>query len=508
MLRYQTGPGDPGNGARRAAFALALPLAALLLALAALLALSTDRADAADCQFVLGFGALAEMAPEAVGECIEDEMHNPDQGVTRQHTTTGVLVWRKADNQTFFTNGLQSWVNGPAGLQQRLNSDRFDWESDVDRVIRVGAAISETGRFATEGGDVSSGYRLWANWVNGEYGGIAVGDDRYRVELVLYDDESDVANTRALVEQLISQDQVDFLLGPYSSGLNLGAMEVAESHGTIMVQGAGSATGLYEPGFENHFGVLTPAEDYTKTTLQQLSDSGANTIAIAHADTAFATSVAEGAQKWADAYGMTTFAVSEYPSGSEDLSAIIERAKYVRPKVFVGGGHFNDALLLIRAIKEQDFNPRATVITVGPSNPKLVEMLGADADYVIGPTQWEASMAYSGPHFGSASDYAERYRALWGGMPTYQAASGTAAALALQLAIENAGSLDAAAVRSALRDLSADTFYGPIDFDEQGRNTAKPMGAIQIQDGQILVVAPADAAVAELIYPAPAWSER
>ncbi|MDE2992474.1 MAG: ABC transporter substrate-binding protein, partial [Chloroflexota bacterium] len=170
--------------------------------------------------------------------------------------------------------------------------------------------------------------------------------------------------------------------------------------------------------------------------------------------------------------------------------------------------HFNDALLFIRTARELDFNPKALVLTVGPSNPQLIAEVGTDADYAIGPTQWEASMSYRGEHFGSAADYAARYQDMWGEAPTYQAAGSTAAALALHLAIEAAGSLDTDAVRAALRNLDIATFYGPISFDETGKNTAKPMGTIQVQNGEILVIAPSNAAVAELLYPTPAWAER
>lgn len=141
------------------------------------------------------------------------------------------------------------------------------------------------------------------------------------------------------------------------------------------------------------------------------------------------------------------------------------------------------------------------LITVGPSNPSLIEELGSDIEGVLGPTQWEASMAYEGAYFGSAADYAAYYESLWGEPPVYQAASATIAALALHLAIEAAAATDTDSVRFALRSLSADTFFGPIKFDERGVNIAKPMGTVQVQDGQILVVAPAAAAAAGLQYP-------
>ena len=145
---------------------------------------------------------------------------------------------------------------------------------------------------------------------------------------------------------------------------------------------------------------------------------------------------------------------------------------------------------------------------VGPSNPEFVNEMGADADYIIGPTQWESVMSYEDDWFGTAADYAERYEGMWGESPTYQAAESTATALALMAAIEDAASLDTAAVREALNNLDLETFYGPINFDDTGKNAGKPMGAIQVQNSEIKVIAPDGAAEVDLIYPMPPWSER
>ena len=222
---------------------------------------------------------------------------------------------------------------------------------------------------------------------------------------------------------------------------------------------------------------------------------------IAHEDTSFATSVAAGAARHLEANGIEVLAVETYPKDIQDVSAIMTKFRDLGPDLFVGGGHYNDAVLFVNSAKELGFEPDGMVITVGPSNPKLVGELGGDVDGVLGPTQWEPTMAYRGPYFGSAADYAGYYESLWGEPPVYQAASATAAALALHLAIEAAGSVDTGAVRAALRELSADTFYGPISFDERGVNTSKPMGMVQVLDGEIVVVAPDDAATAALQYP-------
>jgi branched-chain amino acid transport system substrate-binding protein len=374
--------------------------------------------------------------------------------------------------------------------------------------IKLGAAVSDTGTYAREGQDTRQGYDLWVDWVNNEYGGIKVGDDRYNVEIVYYDDEGDADTAANLVERLITEDGVDFLLGPYSSGLTMSTSAIAEKYNVIMVEGNGASEGIFERGFKNIFAVLTPAKNYTQSALQALSDQGAQSVVVAYEDTAFPTSVAEGAQEWADEYGMDVLGVETYPADVSDVSSIITGFKSLQPDVFVGGGHYKDALLFVRAAKEADWTPQGMVITVGPSNPDFVDEVGADAEYIIGPTQWERTMSWEDEWFGTAEDWAVRYEGLWGEPPSYQAAESTATALALHLAIEAAGSLDSDAVRQALYDLDVTTFYGPIDFDDTGKNTAKPMGSIQIQDGAINVIAPEGAAVADLRYPMAPWSER
>ena len=374
--------------------------------------------------------------------------------------------------------------------------------------ITLGSAVSDTGRYSREGQDTRQGYNLWLDWVNNEYGGIKVGDERYEVEIVFYDDEGDADTAANLVEKLITEDEVDFLLGPYSSGLTMSTSAIAEKYGMIMVEGNGASESIFERGFENIFAVLTPAGNYTQAALKALADAGAESVVIAYEDTAFPTSVGKGAVAWAEEYGYDVLAVETYPVEVADVSAIMTKFRDLDPDVFVGGGHFNDALLFVRAAQELGFEPDAMVITVGPSNPDFAEEIGSAANYILGPTQWEATMKWDGQYLGSPRDFADRYEAMWGEPPTYQAAESTATALALQAAIENAGTTDMDAVRQALNDLDIMTFYGPIRFDETGKQEAKPMGTIQIQDGVINVVAPVEAAVADLLYPMPAWEDK
>jgi len=119
----------PAGRTRRVLLLAAIALTGFLLPI-----LATGNqmvgAQAAACTFHLGFESLHELMPAVVGECLGDEQHNPENGDGLQQTTTGLLVWRKADNWTAFTDGSTTWINGPLGLVRRPNTGpAFPWEA-------------------------------------------------------------------------------------------------------------------------------------------------------------------------------------------------------------------------------------------------------------------------------------------------------------------------------------------------------------------------------------------
>jgi branched-chain amino acid transport system substrate-binding protein len=119
-------------------------------------------------------------------------------------------------------------------------------------------------------------------------------------------------------------------------------------------------------------------------------------------------------------------------------------------------------------------------------------------------------MTWKDEWFGTAADYAKRFLAKYPDVAgvNYQNAESTATALVLQLAIERAGTLETEKVRDELAKTDIMTFYGPIKFDETGKNVGKPMAAIQVQKGKVIPVAPDEIAGAKPMYPAPAWDKR
>ncbi|TME95291.1 MAG: CBS domain-containing protein [Chloroflexi bacterium] len=139
---------------------------AVRLVLAVVLLVSpvaSAAAQPATCSFMLGFAALYTAIPNIVGECITDESHNPENGDALQSTTNGLLVWRKADNLTAFTNGTQSWVDGPFGVETRLDAQRFFYGLAIiptptagDRCHAAGLALAVVGSDAGAGNVVGT----------------------------------------------------------------------------------------------------------------------------------------------------------------------------------------------------------------------------------------------------------------------------------------------------------------------------------------------------------------
>ena len=115
-----------------------LALLALLLPLT--VATPALAQSAGSCQFILGFATLHSLDPADVGNCVDNQAFAAN-GDAQQHTTKGLLVWRKRDNFTAFTDGARSWVNGPNGLLERLNTQRFSWEANPDGLPLADAII-------------------------------------------------------------------------------------------------------------------------------------------------------------------------------------------------------------------------------------------------------------------------------------------------------------------------------------------------------------------------------
>jgi branched-chain amino acid transport system substrate-binding protein len=381
----------------------------------------------------------------------------------------------------------------------------------ADGTITFGAALASTGSTAREGELTKEGYEFWKDYVN-SHGGMKVGGKTYNVDIKYYDDESNPQTAARLVEKLVSQDKVNFILGPYGSANSATAATVAERLKVPMVEGNGAAESIFNQGFKYTFAVLAPGKKYLQGVLE-MADTfkpKPKTVAIATANDAFSVEVGAGAAAFATAHGMTVVYNNKYPANATDVSAVVSAIKAANPDIILNGGHLDEALLLQRTFKEQNVNAKIFGYSVGPDTPDYRKTLGKDANWVYGGTQWSPTAKYEGaPGFITDSKvYATAFNKKYGHIPDYHNAESTAACLAFQYAIQKAGSLDPAAVRDALQKLDVVTFYGILKFDDRGINVYKPMAVNQIQNGNLMTVWPLGVQNAKPMYPTPTWSAR
>jgi branched-chain amino acid transport system substrate-binding protein len=378
--------------------------------------------------------------------------------------------------------------------------------------IVFGSPISLTGNLTKEGHLTQEGYEFWKAYVNA-HGGLKIGGKTYKVDIKYYDDESKNDTAAQLAERLIDQDHVNFLLGPYGSGTSFTVAQIAERKKIPMVEGNGAAEKIFNQGFRYTFGVLSPAKRYLEGILDMAHSQkpAAQTVAITAASDAFSQEVAQGAAAWAVAHGMKVVYNNKYPDTATDVSSMISALKQTNADVVLNAGHVQDALLVQKGLKEQNVLAKAYGYTVGPDTPDFVNSLGADANDVFGAAQWSEAVKYKADRKGfydNAPAYAKAFVAAYHHVPDYHNAESTAACLAFQFALENAGSLDPERVRDALVKLDVTTFYGILKFDSRGLNVFKPMVVNQIQSGKLVTVWPKLTANATPKYPTPPWGQR
>jgi len=375
----------------------------------------------------------------------------------------------------------------------------------AEKVIEFGCAVSMSGMFSHEGELHRDGLEFWKDAVN-EQGGINVGGVNHEVEIIYADDKSDTATSAKLVEKLITVDKVDFLFGPFGSGATFASSSVAEKYKVLMIAPMGSSDKIYQRGYKYLFSACSTVakshEEWVSGLLSELNPPP-KTLAIIAQNSLWPLSESAAFKKPAEAWGLEIVYEEKYPPGTEDFSPLYTEIRKVKPDILYAITFVKEMIIMAKQLREMQVYAPMVIMPAGPSVPDFRESLGDSAEYIIGNTSWAATLPYKGKLFGSAGDYARRFKEKFGYVPDRTEASATVSGLIYQLAIERAGSLDTEKVREAVKALDDTTFYGPLRFDDEGVNVGTPSTILQMQGGKHLAVYPPAHAQAKLIYPMP-----
>ena len=387
------------------------------------------------------------------------------------------------------------------------------------RVITIGYTASLSGKLNVESVRQQNGLKLWIEQVNAAGGIKLANGTTITFATKSYDDESNKDRVQELYTRLATQDNADFLVSPYSSGLADAAAVIAEQYNKIMITTGAADDATYKKGYTLVYQLYTPASRYLNGAVDLLAqqDPSVKKLAIVYENDKFSTSVVEAVKAYAQSKGYEIVLFEGYDTGTSDFAPFINKIMQAKPEAILGGGHFQDGSTFAKQLFEKRVPVKFLALLVAPPEPTFGD-LGEAALGTVGPSQWEPQasfnqaaatklgLAWLGP---DSAAFVAAYRQAYNEDPSYHAAGGYAAGLILQHAIERAGSVEVAAVKKALDETKLLTFYGNIAFDTtaeaHGLQTGHEMVYVQWQGDTTKrvkqIVWPADAVTAKLLYP-------
>ena len=375
--------------------------------------------------------------------------------------------------------------------------------------IELGAAVSATGIYAANGNNTKNGYEFAIKKIN-DAGGVKIGGKCYHFKVKYYDDESTPARAAQLVERLIDQDKIKYVLGPYGSPLTKAILPVIEKYKTPLVQGEAASRSLFTQGYKYHFGIVATSEKYLTPVVDMAADIAKKAgkdpasvkIAMIYQDDAFSLDVRQGVVDAMKKYKMTAAVDDRMPKDLNDITSFLTKVKALKPDVLIVSGHEKGAATAARQMADLQIQVPLVGLThceVGQSHAGFPEGLGRfrlpDA---VGRDHegWRQDVRHRGQLQQRRCKAAHNYKVV-----PYQTAQASAAVYVWADAFKRANSLDKEKLREALTKTDLETFYGHVKFAADGSNPGKEIILRQIQHGKYNVVWPEKVAAAKLNYP-------
>ncbi|SEH48107.1 amino acid ABC transporter substrate-binding protein [Tardiphaga sp. OK245] len=359
-------------------------------------------------------------------------------------------------------------------------------------VIRFGAPLPITGPLAPEAVKQQQGYDLWAEQAN-KAGGIDVGGKKYKVEIVYSDYQSNTPRSVQTTEQMITQDKVNFMFGPFGSGAAKAASTIAEKYKVPMLAATASSSQVYDQNYKYLFGTFTPNDTLTTPLTQLVKAKAADVkkVAILARNDLFPLAIAQEMEKSAKANGLEVVYFEKYAINTLDHSATLSQIKSLNPQWVFVTGYTNDLLLIRKQMVDQQMKANVVTMIAGPAYQEFIESAGQSAENISSASWWHPAEQYNGKDiFGTTANFVKLFKDKYKLEPDYAHASAAVCGALFQMAIEKAGSLDRDKVRDELAKMDVVTFWGPVKFGANGQINSLEPPVFQIQAGKPVVLFP------------------
>ena len=373
--------------------------------------------------------------------------------------------------------------------------------------IKIGAAVPLTGIYAAGGNELRFGYEQAVRDINAN-GGIYVSElDAYcPLEIKILDDESDPTKTISRLNSLADEGVVVYA-GTYSSELNGPAAGIAERDRIPIVAGSFSNLSPHLQGYQYLFSPFVKTDKGVEMIFELLDSLGSerpSKIAVWAEQTDWGEELSELVPAAAREHGYTVVQNERYSEMTIEFSSLVLAAKSAGAEVVIAVPTPTTALTMMKDIKSNDYNPKATVFWRGASTSLWAANLGPIGDYTLFLSNWNWNFEYPGN-----AELVEIYRATEGKLPTVTVGNGYAVIQLIADAVSRAGSLDSDKIRDAIaatEDLM--TVQGLIERFEADGVAVCPAAIMQWQNQLSEVVFHEEYENATFRYPTPPWSER
>lgn len=359
-----------------------------------------------------------------------------------------------------------------------------------EKEIKIGLSLSLTGRYREMAEMQYLGFLLWEEEVNRKGGVLG-----RKIKLLIQDDRSDPETAKGIYHSLINKEKVDLLFSPYSSEITEAVIPVIEKEGYPLIASGASSDRLWRKGYKNIFGLYTTAGNYTAGFLELLLLKDIKKIAIIHTDDAFSLELASGTKKRAERLGLEIVLYEGFHKGEEIPEYIIKKLKDLRPDGIILGGHFEEAINMLKIFKKIKWYPKAYFASVGPALERFYKIAGKDAEGVFSASQWEPENGMPG-----SLEFYNAFVKRFSKEPSYHAATAYAAGMLLEEALKRTGSFDRSKIREVLSLMDIFTILGRYNVDASGKQIKHYNLVIQWQKGKKKIVWPEEVAKAKPIF--------
>jgi branched-chain amino acid transport system substrate-binding protein len=368
--------------------------------------------------------------------------------------------------------------------------------------VRIGYAMARNGPWSV-GAQVSQepNYLLWAEQVNAA-GGLSIkGGGKRPVELISFDDRSDIETCVRTYEKLMGSDKVDLVLAPWGSNANFAVAPLANRHGYPFLAPTALSRRLVEMKLPYFFLMLQQPKPMMEALVDLLKANGAKSAAVIYVDDLFGLENYAALKVALQGSGIGVVEDKSYPLGVKDLAPVLRSMKDKNPDAFIGLTYPPDTILASRQSKEIGFNPRLFYASVGTAFQLYRNVMGPNAEGVLGMGSWNpktspGAKAYFDAHvkkFGAQKE------------PDRWASGATWASLEILTAAIAKVGLDRKAIRDHVANTEHNTILGKIRF-AGSENVGTPGAVSQWQKGEFEVVWPKSVATAPLMPQKPAWA--